>query len=363
VTTGGRRELNDIRSGLLDWCAIHRPDVVEHGIEELSHPAVGMSNETVIVRCGPGADGQPGPRFVVRIPPIYATYPDHDFTAQAEVQNAVARLGVPTAEPTVERDPKFLGSPFILMPFIDGDIPGPQSLFDPWLTGVSEAQRRQSQHEMVRILADIGRLDWKSAGLDSILGNGLTLDGSLDAQLDWWERYLDWAKNGHQLPRIVAVAQWCRDRRPPDGPPPSLVWGDPRFGNMVMDEQRRVRVVLDWELATIGPAELDLGWFLGLERVLLEFTGMEPLAGMAGLDEMARDYQTALGRPLQDLAWHEIFAVFRALVINVRQSAIAQEAGERYMLAAGEKNPLLKTLERWIASYDAGQPHYAEALR
>jgi aminoglycoside phosphotransferase (APT) family kinase protein len=132
---------------------------------------------------------------------------------------------------------------------------------------------------------------------------------------------------------------------------------------MVMDEQRRVRVVLDWELATIGPAELDLGWFLGLERVLLEFTGMEPLAGMAGLDEMARDYQTALGRPLQDLAWHEIFAVFRALVINVRQSAIAQEAGERYMLAAGEKNPLLKTLERWIASYDAGQPHYAEALR
>jgi hypothetical protein len=33
------------------------------------------------------------------------------------------------------------------------------------------------------------------------------------------------------------------------------------------------------------------------------------------------------------------------------------------MLAAGEKNPLLKTLERWIASYDAGQPHYAEVLR
>jgi hypothetical protein len=57
VTTGGRRELNDIRTGLLDWCASHRPDVVAHGIEELSHPELGMSNETVIVRCGPGADG------------------------------------------------------------------------------------------------------------------------------------------------------------------------------------------------------------------------------------------------------------------------------------------------------------------
>jgi aminoglycoside phosphotransferase (APT) family kinase protein len=360
VTTGGRRELDDIRSGLLSWCAIHRPDVVQHGIEELSHPSLGMSNETVIVRCGPGSGGQPGPKFVVRIPPLYATYPEHDFTAQAEVQKVVARLGVPTAEPTVEPDPSYLGSPFILMPFIDGDIPGPQSLFDPWLTEASEAQRRQAQREMVRVLADIGRVDWKSAGLDSILGNA---DGSLDAQLDWWCRYLDWAKGEHVLPRIDTIAQWCRDHRPQDDPPPSLVWGDPRFGNMVMDEHRRVRVVLDWEIATIGPAEMDLGWFLGLERVLLEVTGMAPLAGLADLDEVARDYQTALGRPLQDLAWHEIFAVFRALVINLRQSAIAHEAGEKYMLAAGEKNPLLKTLERWIASYDAGQPHYLAALR
>jgi aminoglycoside phosphotransferase (APT) family kinase protein len=193
-----------------------------------------------------------------------------------------------------------------------------------------------------------------------VLGNA---DGSLAAQLDWWSQYLEWAKNGHAFPRIDAVAQWCRDRHPEGDPPPSLVWGDARFGNMVMDEARRVRAVLDWELATIGPAELDLGWFLGLERVLLEVTGMAPLAGMAELDEVARDYQLALGRPLQDLAWHEIFAVFRALVINVRQSAIAQEAGAQYMLAAGEKNPLLKTLERWIAAYDAGQPHYAAALR
>ena len=130
-----------------------------------------------------------------------------------------------------------------------------------------------------------------------------------------------------------------------------------------MDEHRRVRVVLDWEIATIGPAEMDLGWFLGLERVLLEVTGMAPLAGLADLDEVARDYRTALGRPLQDLAWHEIFAVLRALVINVRQSAIAAETGEKYMLAAGEKNPLLKTLERWIAAYEAGQPHYLAALR
>lgn len=360
VTTGGRRALDGTRSGLLAWCAIHRPDVAAQGIEHLSHPSLGMSNETVIVQCHPGANGKPGQKFVVRLPPLYATFPDHDFTAQAEVQRAVAHLGVPTAEPTVERDPSFLGSPFIVMPFVDGDIPGPQSLFDPWLTDATEAQRRDAQREMVRILADIARLDWKSAGLDAILGNS---DGSLDTQLDWWCGYLDWAKNERALPRVDAIATWCRENRPTNDPPPSLVWGDPRFGNMVMDENRCVRAVLDWELATIGPAEMDLGWFLGLERVLLEVARMAPLTGMAGLDQMARDYEIALGRPMQDPAWHEIFAVFRALAINVRQAAIANEAGEKYMLAAGEKNPLVNILERWIAAYDAGHPHYATGLR
>lgn len=350
MTTGGRRELDDIRSGLLAWCAIHRRDVVRHGIEALSHPTAGMSNETVIVQCGPLADGQPGPRFVVRLPPLYPTFPDHDFTAQAEVQSAVARLGIPTAEATVERDPSFLGSPFIVMPFLDGDIPGPQSLFDPWLTAATDAQRRDAQREMVRILADVGRVDWKSAGLDAILGG---VDGTLRTQVERWCRYLDWAKGEHVLPRVEAVAAWCRDNRPPDDPAPSLVWGDPRLGNMVMDENRCVRAVLDWELATIGPAEMDLGWYLGLERVLLEVTGMAPPPGMVDLDDVARDYEVALGRPLQDLAWHEIFAVFRALAINVRQSAIAEEAGEKYMLAAGDKNPLVKILERWITSYEA----------
>jgi aminoglycoside phosphotransferase (APT) family kinase protein len=349
VTTGGRRALDDIRSGLLEWCAVHRPDVVRHGIEELGHPPVGMSNETVVVQCGPDAEGQPGPRFVVRLPPLHATFPDHDFAAQAEVQSAVARLGVPTAKSTVEHDPRFLGSPFIVMPFIDGDIPGPQSLFDPWLTEATEAQRREAQREMVRTLADIGRVDWRSAGLGAILGD---VDGTLSAQVDWWCGYLDWARDGRPLPRVESIATWCRDHRPTDDPPPSLVWGDPRLGNLVMDESRCVRAVLDWEMATIGPAEMDLGWYLGLERVLLEVTGMTPLPGMAGLDEVARDYRGALGRPLQDPAWHEIFAVFRALAINVRQSAIADEAGETYMLAAGEKNPLVKVLERWIAVYE-----------
>ncbi|MDP9166785.1 MAG: phosphotransferase family protein [Actinomycetota bacterium] len=359
MTTGGRRDLDDVRSGLLAWCAIHRPEVARRGIDDLSHPSAGMSNETVIVRCGPDANGQAGPRFVLRLPPLYPTFPEHDFTAQAAVQDAVARLGVPTARPTVELDTDFLGSPFIVMPFIDGEIPGQQSLFDPWLTGATDAERREAQREMVRMLATIGRLDWRSAGLDTILGE---VDGSLEVQVQRWCDYLTWAEGDRALPRVEAVAAWCRDNQPAEGPPASLVWGDPRLGNLVMDESRCIRAVLDWELATIGPAEMDLGWYLGLERVLLEVTGIAPLPGFADFDEVAGDYQRALGRPLRDLAFHEIFAVFRALAINVRQSHIAYDAGEKYMIAAGEKNPLLPILEKWISAYDAGQAPYAAEL-
>lgn len=352
MTTGGRRELGDIRAGLMDWCAVHLPRVVECGIAELRHPELGMSNETVIVQCDVDSTGNPGPKFVVRLPPLHATFPDHDFTAQARVQRAVADLGIPTAPATVENDPSFLGAPFIVMPFIEGDIPGPQSLFDPWLTDATEVQRRDAQREMVRVLADIALLDWRSAGLDTILGNS---DGSLDYQLDWWERYLDWARDDQPLPRIAALIQWCKDHRPPEDPPPSLVWGDARLGNIVMDPRRRVRAVLDWEMATLGPAEMDLGWYLGLDGVLCAVTGKPPLAGYASAEEVARDYEVALGRPLQDLAWHQIFAVFRALAINVRQAAIAHDAGEKYVLAAGEKNPLLHVAEDWIADHEAGR--------
>ncbi len=346
TTSGGRRDPGQLRSGLLAWCAQHRPDVVEAGIEELTHPSAGLSNETIILRCRPGADGRVGLRLVVRLPPLVASFPDHDFGRQALVQTAAAAAGIPTADPvTLERDPVWLGVPFIVMPFVDGDIPGPASLFDPWLTQATPVERRDAQREMVRVLAAIHQVDWRQVGLGDLLPVG---HEGLGQQLDWWGRYLRWAAGSEPVGRIEAILAWCRAHQPADEVPRSLVWGDPRLENLVVGADRHVRAVLDWELATIGPTEMDLGWYTGLERMLHELTSMDALAGFAPAEQVWADLAAAIGRPLQDPAWHEIFAVFRSICINVRQAAISAEAGISYPLPPGEANPMVGVLERWI---------------
>jgi hypothetical protein len=73
-----------------------------------------------------------------------------------------------------------------------------------------------------------------------------------------------------------------------------------------------------------------------------------PLEGLAPRREVIGDLESTIGRPLQDVAWHEIFAVLRSICINVRQAAISAEAGVRYPLPPGEANPLIAVVEGWI---------------
>ena len=66
---------------------------------------------------------------------------------------------------------------------------------------------------------------------------------------------------GYQYPRPVLelAFRWLADNAPPDDMPLSLVHGDFRHGNLMIDEQG-VAAVLDWELAHVGDPMEDLGW-------------------------------------------------------------------------------------------------------
>lgn len=301
------------------------------------------------MQCGPDSDGSPGRRFVLRLPPLMSTFPDDRFALQVSVQEAVGAAGIPVAGPTTyEADPSWLGVPFVLMPFVEGTIPGPASLFDPWLLEATEEQRRDSQREMVRVLASLKAVDIGVPALEELLGGG---SGTLEEHLEWWRRYLDWAAGDQRLKRIEALFDWCGEHVPDTEAPPSLVWGDPRLENLILNSDRRTVAVLDWELATIGPPEMDLGWYLGLERVLHDLMGRDPLPGFATAAEVADDLSTALGRPLQDPAWHQIFAVLRSICINVRQADNSARAGVSYPLPPGEENPMVAVVERWASEH------------
>ena len=60
-------------------------------------------------------------------------------------------------------------------------------------------------------------------------------------------------------PVFELALQWLKRHRPPDPARLSLVHGDFRNGNLVVDEGG-LRAVLDWEMAHLGDPMEDLGW-------------------------------------------------------------------------------------------------------
>jgi aminoglycoside phosphotransferase (APT) family kinase protein len=119
-----------------------------------------------------------------------------------------------------------------------------------------------------------------------------------------------------------------------------------RLGNVIFDPATcRPRAVLDWDMASVGPAEMDLAWFLGLERLQAEVTGMT-VAGFGDRDEAIARAEERAGRPMRDLDWHETFALARAAAVATRLAVLFERAGQRSMFRVGEDPTLAAATAR-----------------
>jgi aminoglycoside phosphotransferase (APT) family kinase protein len=322
VATGGERDAAALRDGLARWVAAH-PDLVPASapagsdgsvpvVTAVRHADGGLANETVVVDTGPVPGG-----FVVRLPPLVPTFPDYELGPQALVQNALAAAGVAAPAPAfVVDEERWIGSPFLAMPFLTGDIPGPASVFDPYVTETGPVDQRLLADGLLDTVAAVHAVAWEPAGLAEVL-TGPRLHDALER----WRAYVEWASEGEPLPALAAALDWCT-RHVPDEREPVLLWGDVRLGNLVFDEERRVTGVLDWDLAAIGPREMDLGWHFGLEFMMETLFGRR-VPGFPGPAEALERYQHRTGYDVEDLAWHEVFALARALAINDRHQRIA----------------------------------------
>jgi aminoglycoside phosphotransferase (APT) family kinase protein len=230
-----------------------------------------------------------------------------------------------------EPDPGFLGAPFLAMGFVEGAIPGDFTAGDPWLAGLPDDRARETVWSSF--------LDAVSA-IHEVPMEGLGLRTGLDAELAWWATYLEWAFDGSAPALLADVLRWCSAHRPPDEPPSALLWGDVRLGNVVFDPERRVPVaVLDWDMTSAGPAEMDLAWFLALEGLQAELAGVTVPGFGSRADAVSRCEERA-GRPMQDLEWHETFALCRAAAVATRLAVLFERAGQRSMFAVG-RDPTL----------------------
>ena len=343
---GAGREPEAIASGLTAWWQAHHPRHSSVEIDRPTRPSAGLSSETFFVDLRYREDGQTRDEaLVLRLPPPGdGLFPRYDLATQAMVQQQLAADSpVPVAEPVaMERDERWLGAPFLLMTRLAGRVllDHPPFLTQGWLCEASAAQQQQLQQNFIRILAAIHRVDWRGLGLEPLARTPTDGSSYLAGELAWWTSYLDWAGDG---PPVVAEAMaWCATHRPDPEPAPSLLWGDVRFGNVVFDDDFNPVGVIDWEMASIGPAELDIGWFVVMQDLSVQTAGAG-LPGFATTTAAISDYQQRLGRPLDDLRWYEAFALARGAAIMIRVARLLAEQGVDDSWLRG--NPMLGRLE------------------
>jgi aminoglycoside phosphotransferase (APT) family kinase protein len=345
--TIGQRDDAALAAGLGRWFAARDARRRDVWVDSLTRPSAGWSNETLVAILTWSQQGETrSTRVVVRLPPPVPSFPHDELKAQAAVLRTLRKAGIPAPEPLAyEPDPSWLGAPFLLMAHAPGRAAGEVPALDPFVTGAGPEGQGRIQEGFLDVLVGVHTLDWRAAGLGGVLRAG-----TLAAETRWWVDYVVWAADGSPVPLLRDLADWCVSTRPAVEPPASLCWGDARLGNVMFDEFGRVTAALDWELASIGPAEMDVAWYLALDELTTTFVG-HVVPGFRTRGAVVDWYEGRAGRRLRDLVWHELFALVRSAAINDRQARLAAAAGVVYPGVAGEDNPVLRYVADRVERY------------
>jgi aminoglycoside phosphotransferase (APT) family kinase protein len=301
-------------------------------VGKLTQPDAGYSGRTVFADVSwtvpDGATRREG--LVIRVQsPEQQLFVAPDAQRQANTMRGLeGRSGVPV--PRVwftEPDPAVLGAPFYVMGRVHGRVPGdvPSWHAKGWTVELSPDQRRTMHDNGLAALVALHRVDWRPE-LDFLAppGTGTALDRYL-AQLEHW--YAWCAPSRRFGPEILdAGLAHILDHRPDDRGE-VVVWGDARPGNISFADDLSVAALFDWETATIGPAGIDLGWWLMFERYLCEAQGLTRLDGVPGREETIARYHELGGAKIPDIDYYELLAGVVMTLISSRLADVLTDAG------------------------------------
>jgi aminoglycoside phosphotransferase (APT) family kinase protein len=250
-----------------------------------------------------------GRAWALRRPPLHHVLQSaHDMVREHRLMHSLGPAGIPvpvtiglcTDEEVNER-------PFFVMEFVEGHIlrtaPEAEAAFDV-------ATRRSVGDHMAETLAALHAVEPKDVGLDD-LGRH---EGYIERQLKRWRsQYEQMQVEGVDHGGLVERVSDELARRVPTQQRTSVVHGDYRMDNTVLDDTGRVRAILDWEICTLGDPLADLGllmvyWadptdsmaVLGLSPTTAEGFStkaevMEHYASVSDLDISGLGYYTAFG--------------------------------------------------------------------
>jgi aminoglycoside phosphotransferase (APT) family kinase protein len=252
-----------------------------------------------------------GRRWVVRRPPLGSVLATaHDVRREFRVMSALADTPVPV--------PRVLGvdvdsdqTDFYVMDVVPGLVLRDAATTS---TALGPAARARAGVALAETLAALHAVDPDAMGLGR-LGRG---EDYLARQIAMWQRQAE----QHRVTQF-AEADAVRDRLLAALPPQreiSLVHGDYRLDNAILDDNGDVRAVLDWELCTRGDPLADLGVFLcywteALDAVMPFPDPPTALSGFPDRRGILQIYERASGRSIERIDYYVAFGAWRLALV------------------------------------------------
>jgi aminoglycoside phosphotransferase (APT) family kinase protein len=258
-----------------------------------------------------------GSTYALRRPPTSHVLPTaHDMVREHTIIEALFPLGIPVAKPLgLCVDPEVNERPFYVMEFVDGailrDRAQAESTFDV-------ATRAAIGDNMAATLAQLHDVDVDQAGLGDLARH----DGYIERQLRRWRGQFEQMKVegvdhetvieevGDELARSIPVQQRV-----------TVVHGDYRLDNTVLDHEGKVRAILDWEICTLGDPMADLGILLcywsepGDTTAALLGAAPTTAPGFATRDQVLNAYARHTSLDVSHVAYYQAFGYWKLACI------------------------------------------------
>ena len=289
------------------WLDAHAPGLVT-GDLSASLITGGKSNLTYSV-----SDGTQ--EYVVRRPPLgHVLATAHDMGREYRVMSALAPTDVPVPKMHVLcEDTSVIGSPFYVMEKVGGT---PYSRAAD-LAVLGKARTRAITERMVDTLVDLHAVDYPSIGLAEF-GRP---EGYLGRQLRRWKKQLDSSRSRDLAGMDELIAGLAAGVPAESGA--TIVHGDFRLDNLLVDDSDQVTAVLDWEMSTLGDPLTDLAVLLAYQQMgeseaasrTNVVTDATRAPGYLSRDEITARYATQSGRDVSELGFHLGLAFFKLSVI------------------------------------------------
>ena len=289
-------------------------DNVPDGACDLSFELIagGKSNVTYLVRGG-------GHEWVLRRPPLGHVLPTaHDMAREYRVMTALAGSDVPVPRTfALCTDEAVNEMPFYVMAYTPGVVLL-NELPDDYAT--TPQQRRAMCETLIDTLVKLHAVDYRAVGLEDF-GHP---DGYLERQVRRWSQQWERSKTG-ALPEIEALIPRLHNALP-ESPPPTVVHGDYRLGNMALDpnDPGRVVAVFDWEMSTLGDPLADLGYCLiywidpGDDFSTASVgtgSSFTTLDGFMRRSELIDEYARRSGRDVTAADFYQVLALYKLAII------------------------------------------------